>query len=586
MLLVSDRYRQSTFGAIGLMLTALAPDFAGANEPRPSAVTVELARVGPSGTTTDSFASDATVILRIQRSLAKIGVYKGPLSGRLDAGLQAAIQAYHKRSGLPIDGVATEELATHLETASQVDVLLQRLDKARTQHIDAARDALLANEATRDLVGPDDTEAADPTRDATPCFRDPTPACLLAEASESAKAIDRADMRNWARGELLAAQAKVGFTDQAMSTVRRISDPHLIIVALRDIAEGLARAGRADDALAAAEIIPDPLKKADALAQIALIALKGGDKVAAEKAARALGEIGRSLKEPSRRVQYWSRAASVLERVGQDSEARVLIEWADALARTRVPLDERGAALRYVAMAFIESGRPEIAVKRADEISDAQDRASVMLAVATAFADAGNIPQALAAAKSITEARYKAVVLSHIALAQIKAGQGAEGAQTLAQARAVTEDIKMHFAAAYAVSRVALAQTEFAKTSRASFGEAIELAQFIKDESLRAHVLWTIVAEQRKAGESSAANATEDQARRASTDIRSPLSQIWMYGDFSLSLLAQGEGEAAWAAFRNWLKVAEGLTNAWGRARALSKLAATLSDLPADIARP
>ena len=567
MLLVSDRYRQSTFGAIGLMLTALAPDFAGANEPRPSAVTVELARVGPSGTTTGSFASDATVILRIQRSLAKIGVYKGPLSGRLDAGLQAAIQAYHKRSGLPIDGVATEELATHLETASQVDVLLQRLDKARTQHIDAARDALLANEATRDLVGPDDTEAADPTRDATPCFRDPTPACLLAEASESAKAIDRADMRNWARGELLAAQAKVGFTDQAMSTVRRISDPHLIIVALRDIAEGLARAGRADDALAAAEIIPDPLKKADALAQIALIALKGGDKVAAEKAARAIGEIGRSLKKPSRRVQYWSRAASVLERVGQDSEARVLIEWADTMARTRVPLDERGAALRYVAMAFIESGRPEIAV-------------------ATAFADAGNIPQALAAAKSITEARYKAVVLSHIALAQIKAGQGAEGAQTLAQARAVTEDIKMHFAAAYAVSRVALAQTEFAKTSRASFGEAIELAQFIKDESLRAHVLWTIVAEQRKAGESSAANATEDQARRASTDIRSPLSQIWMYGDFSLSLLAQGEGEAAWAAFRNWLKVAEGLTNAWGRARALSKLAATLSDLPADIARP
>ena len=580
MVLRSCRFVGSRLGVWGLLLAAAI------SGPAMADPLVQLARVGPSGTTSDSFVTDTSVILRIQKSLATIGFYRGPVDGRADVELQSSIRAYQKRSGFKIDGLATEDLAIHLETASQVDVLLRRLDKARTQHIDAARNALLANEATRNLVGADDSEVADPTRDPSPCFRNPTPACLLAEASESAKAIDRADMRDWARGELLAAQAKGGFTDQAMSTVRRISDPRLVIVALRDIADGLARAGKTDDAMAAAEIIPDPLKKADALGQIAAIALKRDDKAAAEKAARALAEVGRSLKEPLRRVQYWSRAAGILEQVGQRGEAQVLIDWSDALARTRVPLDERGAAFRYIAMAFADSGRPEVALKRSEDIADAQDRTSVVVAVAMSLADSGNVDRALATAQGISEARYRAVVLSHIAIAQIKAGRRADAAQTVAQARALTDEIKTHFAAAFAVSRVALAQTELAKAAKTDFADAIETARFIKDEPLRAHVLWTIAAEQRKAGNSSAAAKTEDHARQASGDIRSPLSQVWMYGDFSLSLLAQGEGEAAWVAFRNGLKVAESLTNAWGRARALSKLAATLSDLPTAIARP
>ena len=43
------------------------------------------------------------------------------------------------------------------------------------------------------------------------------------------------------------------------------------MVALRDIAESLAKAGYFDEALAASKIIPDSLKMADALASIAEI---------------------------------------------------------------------------------------------------------------------------------------------------------------------------------------------------------------------------------------------------------------------------------------------------------------------------
>ena len=52
-----------------------------------------------------------------------------------------------------------------------------------------------------------------------------------------------------------------------------------------------------------------------------------------------------------------------------------------------------------------------------------------------------------------------------------------------------------------------------------------------------------------------------------------------MFGDFALNRAAFGEMEAAWDAFHAGLKVAEGVHNAWGRARVLGKLASTLAEL-------
>jgi hypothetical protein len=52
-----------------------------------------------------------------------------------------------------------------------------------------------------------------------------------------------------------------------------------------------------------------------------------------------------------------------------------------------------------------------------------------------------------------------------------------------------------------------------------------------------------------------------------------------MFGDLSLVHLRHGETDAAWKAWQRGLNIAEHIQNAWGRTRALGKLAATLIKL-------
>jgi hypothetical protein len=96
---------------------------------------------------------------------------------------------------------------------------------------------------------------------------------------------------------------------------------------------------------------------------------------------------------------------------------------------------------------------------------------------------------------------------------------------------------------------------------------------------MRAHVLWTIWAERNRLGDAAGAQRTKDLAREASTAIKSSLSRVWMFGDISSCYVAAGEPNHARTAFLNALEVAQGVDNAWVRARALSKLASTLADL-------
>jgi hypothetical protein len=79
------------------------------------------------------------------------------------------------------------------------------------------------DQATRDLIksGKSD-DVADPTRDATQCFDQPATMCLNSEALESAKAIGKAELRDWALGEILIAEARAGLGERAMETASRI----------------------------------------------------------------------------------------------------------------------------------------------------------------------------------------------------------------------------------------------------------------------------------------------------------------------------------------------------------------------------
>ena len=526
------------------------------------------------------------LVERMQKALGAIDLFKGPVDGILGPKTEEAIRTFQRRTGIRPDGIVTKELVESAETAPQVNLLLERLDQARERKTEAARQALLSHPATRNLLGSGDSAGvADPTRDASACFRNPTAGCLLNEAAESAKAIHKDDMRDWALGEILAAQAKAGMTREAMLTVSRIHDPRLIMVALRSIAEGQAAAGRMDDALAAAGVIPDALKRAEALAAIAAIQAKNGDAEGARQAAHQLVGALKDIEQTFKRVAFHAQAAAVLVRNGDGPGGRASLEAAQTLARTAVTAEKRGAALRHVAAALAEMGEPGQALDILKDVGDESDRTSVLVAAATAEADAGNAVGARAIADTIEAARYRAVVLSRIAVAQattvVGEGGGIEEAhRTIDEALAITKKIRFPYARSFAGSHIAMALMEIGRMAGGdAFQQAIAAAKNIKDDPLRAQTLWTVAAEMRISGDDAGAEDAETLARAATQDIKSRVSRVWMFGDFALNRAAFGEMDAAWDAFHAGLKVAESIHNAWGRARVLGKLASTLTEL-------
>jgi hypothetical protein len=524
-----------------------------------------------------------SVVSRIQKALEKAGLYHGTVTGRMNAATRTAIRAHQRRSGLKVDGLATPNLANHLETAVKVDALLRRLSRARSTNIEAARQALLSRSETKHLVTKPNKEVADPTRDSAPCFQKPNVACLIEEASESAKAVFRAEMRDWVLGEILVVQTKAGFVDQAMNTVRRIHDPRLVMVALRDIAKTQAVAGRTREAIEAVDIIPDVSKQIEALADIAAIQAERADGEGARATIARLLAILEGVKDPLAHIINRAKVAVISAQSGDARAAEDHLRVAESLARARTLSGERARALRHVASALAETGNPPRAMDVLGQVGDDAQRTPVLISAATAHARAGNATRALAIAEDIEAERYRAIVLSRIALAQIRAGDETAARDSMAKARSAADDITSPYAKAFAFSRIALAKLEVAildsgKVRTNGFEDAVVAAGRIGDHRLRAHVLWSIRAEMTRAGITKGAARTAQLADEASADIKSPLSRIWMFTDVALGHAAADELDAARKAFNRGLNIAKKIDNAWTRSRALGRLAGTLLD--------
>jgi len=520
----------------------------------------------------------ATSVEQIQRVLADMGLYLGPVDGHLNDETRAAIRVYQQGAGLKVDGKVTRELWDLLNNASRVRALLRRHDKARRTGRDVARRALLSHPATRDLVDVPNRERADPTRNIDACFNEPTVRCLLAEASESAKAVFRPELRDWALGEILVAEARAGLTENAMQTVRRIRDPRLIMVALRDIAEAEAASGRAEEARAAAEIIPDHDKQADALAAIAGIQVQRKEHAHARDTVQRLLDLIEDLEPAVRRVALRSRAAVILAQSGDEAGARRNMDAAEAEARGDISAQAQATALRHVASALADMSRPADAISVVADISSDSERTSALVSTAEAQVRAGDAAAALATADGIETVRFKAAVLGRIAQSQAQAGDNAGAEATIKLALAAIDNISSAFARSYAISRVALAMASTGGGTPA-FDKATETSKRIEDGRLRAQTLWSITAERRRVGDTDGAAATEAEAEDATDLIVSRLSQVWMFSDIALVHARHARPDDADDALRRALDVARSLENAWSRSRALARLAVVLMEI-------
>ena len=271
----------------------------------------------------------------------------------------------------------------------------------------------------------------------------------------------------------------------------------------------------------------------------------------------------------------------IFAHAGNTEQATGILNTTESFARKKIDAGGLGVALRHIAKAFAETEQLAQALNILSDVSDNSNPTPVLIAAATKQALAGDAAAALAAANTIEAVRFRTVVLGQIALTKAENGDKDAADVTLKLALAAIEKIKFSYARSYAVSRVSLAMAGIGKLPDAGaradglFFNAAAAARKIDDNRLRAHTLWTIAAEQIRAGDDPGAQKTKTYTNQATGDIKSTLSRVWMFSEI-----------AAWTAFDHGLTVARSIDNSLGRARAFGRLAATLIKLvdPGDTA--
>lgn len=524
---------------------------------------------------------NAALVRRIQEGLATQGFYLGAIDGVFGPNTEAAIRAYQASAELPIDGVPSAQLAIDLETGGKVGQLLNRLEKARIAATEKAREALLSRPETSALIDGVGTGQAKP-HDIKSCLAKPTPQCLLVEAALSAGDIEKPEMRDWALGEILTSQAKAGLAGDALATTRRIHDPRLIMVALRDIAKAQAAAGNTADAMVAVDIIPDLTQQIEAYVAIAEIQADMGHVEAAAETATHMLEYLRRIEDPLVKIAFRSRIAVILHRAGSEAQAAQNIAVAEALLASIRDPDDRGEGQRNIAAAYAENGEAIKAMEALKSVTAGANDVPVLIAAATKLAQAGDADEALVTADSIEAVRYRALVLARIASYQAGAGDLISARATLDKAVQAAKQIKFPFARAYAFSRIALALNDVsisAGNDADLLDQAIDTARLIKDGRLKAHIFWTIADDRRRAGDADGSAKAQKQAEAATADIRSPFSRVWMLCDIAQERAHSQDADAAWAAFNEAFDEAKTIHHPWGRARALAKVAGTMTAL-------
>ena len=460
----------------------------------PSILRLAAATTDPGPTT----QRPSKIIRDIQSALSELGYYSGPVSGRLNGETRSAIRLYQSRVGIEVTGLPTPDLIKHLRFVDEVQALQSRLAEVREEQIAAAREALKNNPATRKLVKREEIAGADPTRDPSLCFDHPTLNCLLVEAIESAKAIFRVQFRDWVLGEILTSQARAGLSLAALSTLRLVEDPRLVIVGLRNISRAQALAGLLVDARETASIIPLSWSRAEAFAAIAPAEAGIGAVTAMQRSVRSVLDLADEPADIRRRVATLGALAVALSSAGDSETAQVVI------ARARQLIDvapeavaKREALLSEIATALADLGHLDEASRLLDQIDDTRHHPPVMLAAAKAYLRDGRDEEAFETATAMPEERYKVVALGRVAVAQYRAGDKKRALETLQNALDAADEIdsRAAYARAYAVSQVV-----HAFIAIDSFEAGTKTARGIQDDRLRADAYWSIAAAQARSG--------------------------------------------------------------------------------------
>jgi hypothetical protein len=528
----------------------------------------------------EPLAGEAARLVKLQRLLAELELYGGPLDGRPSAALSAALLAFQQRAALPPDGAPSDAVFDQLEAAVRLQRLTRFLDTLGREQSREAREALLSQPATRDLVTPPDGTAGGPDSQAAPragavfaCLRAPSPDCLIAAAVEASQAIDEVKLRDWALSEIVKAQARAGAGESARATIRRIADARQIIVSLRDLASVQAERREVDAALATASSIPDGLPRIEAWIAIAARQLEAGRPDGARAALDLADARVDALGEPLQRAAVRARLASLRAKAGDAAGADAALAAATRDAHRLPSRDGRATGLGFVATALAEIGRPAEAVRLITDNRIADEAPAALAAAAVAAAQARDPDEAERVAALIGEPRFRAVALVQVAAIEARQGDAARAAARLAAARQVADGIDEALWRDYPLARIAQAYVDLKQPAAAAAA-----ARAIAEPGQRARLLFVIAHLEAAEGVAAAADTAAD-AERAVAQMPGALDQCWVLTEVALAFGTAADADAAHTMLKRAVEIAAAIQEPASRARAFSRVATVMLDL-------
>lgn len=519
-------------------------------------------------------------VKRAQDLLKQLDLYKGKVDGVRTPALDNAISAYQKFYNLPQSTTISEDLIAHLENIGRVRLLIGRLDLVRKQKQDSARQALLSDPRTRQLLDQKDTEVADPTRDVSQCFAAPNATCLLKEAVESSRAVYEDDLRDWALGEILAAQVASGLSAQAMETAGRIKDSRLIIAALTNIAKTHAKEGQIPEALSGLNLIPLAHRRLSVLLDVAETYKDAGNHEALRALINRILAGALSVEDIEERLSLQLKAA---ELVASIDKQRALTLLRDATATIEQDLSDQPKAslLRQTAATMAKAGHPDQALEAMEALSNDDTRIPILMAVARAFLDQNDVKKAQKAIDRIPSARYRSIILCDLAHSYWKTKQRTRALQTLEEAQTLSADIKLPFAQNYAYAQITATLSTIVEESGDLIiaKQAYQTLGKISDDRLKARAFWRLNTIARQHHLHLSENDLNGETDQAIKEIKSQFSKAWILGDLAESHFNNGETEQAQKALKLGLQTVQNLKNPWARSRALAKFGVVLHRL-------
>ena len=206
-----------------------------------------------------------------------------------------------------------------------------------------------------------------------------------------AERIEDSRERAWALAGVAAALARAGDADEAVAAAERVEEPWSRAQVLAEVAEALARAGHADEALAAAERVEEPWSRARVLARVAEALARAGETDRARQVADNAASTAERIEAPQDRAWALAGVAEALAQAGAiDGALKIVSVMNDPISRSR--------ALSPVIKDLVRKGSSDDAVEamRAElgwvrGVAERRDAAGCYATLAEACADVSDL---------------------------------------------------------------------------------------------------------------------------------------------------------------------------------------------------